>query len=117
MQKEFEPNQSKHKNEITSSYKLDSNGHRIKKEVVLFVLRQSILELDTSVFELVNRCLFEKYRCDISDCFEHPEYLIDVFRYVFEGSYFGIVESIKKNLDNFSQEDGIKEFLEKIGRG
>lgn len=118
MQKVTSSDQSQHKRQenLTSSDKLDSNGYQLKKAVVLFVLKQSILESGMAAFEMVNRSLFEKYRCDISDCFEKPEYLNDVLRYVFDGSYVAIIESLKKNLDKFSQESGIKEFLEKIGR-
>jgi hypothetical protein len=118
MQREINLNQSQHKRQknFTSFDRLDSSGYQLKKSVVLFVLRQSILESGTAAFEMVNRSLFEKYRCEISNCFEKPEYLSDVLRYVFDGSYVAIIESIKKNLDKFSQENGIKEFLEKIGR-
>lgn len=118
MQKETSLNQSHHKRQknSTSSDKLDSDVYQLKKAVVLFVLKQSILESGMVAFEMVNRSLFEKYRCDISDCFEKPEHLSDVLKYVFDGSYGAIVESIKKNLNKFSQENGIKEFLEKIER-
>ena len=117
MQRQFEPNQSDEKPQgrPVSSAKLYSNGYQLKKEIVLFVLEQAILESGLSVFEMVNRSLFEKYRCEISDCFEKPEYLNDVLRYVFDDSYHTIIESITKNLDRFAQESGIKEFLEKIG--
>ena len=93
-----------------------NNGFHLKKDVVLFVLRQSLLESGREAFEMVHRCLFEKYRCEFSDCFEKPEYLVDVLKYIYDGSYTAIIESIKQNLDRFSQESTIKEFLEKISK-
>lgn len=116
MQREIDPiqNEVKFQERFTSSDKLYSNGYQLEKEIVLFVVRQTILESGSSVFEMVNRSLFEKYRCEISDCFEKAEYLSDVLRYVFDGSYQTIIESITKNLDRFAQESGIKEFLDKI---
>jgi len=115
MQRETSLNQRQHKPQKNfTSEKLDNEVYHLKKAVVLFVLKQSILESGMAAFEMVNRSLYEKYRCEISDCFEKPEYLSDVLRYVFDGSYVAIIESIKKNLDKFSQEKGIKEFLEKI---
>ena len=116
MQREVDPiqNEVKPQERVTSSAKLDSYGYQLKKEIVLFVVKQTILESGSSFFEIVNRSLFEKYRCEISDCFEKPEYLSDVLRYVFDGSYHTVIESITKNLDRFAQESGIKEFLDKI---
>ena len=112
---DLDKSQHKYQENLTSSGKLDSNVYQLKKEVVLFVLKQSLLESGTKSFEMVTRSLFEKYRCDISDCFEKPEYLSDVLKYVYDGSYMTFVESIRKKLDKFSKESGIKEFLEKIG--
>ena len=116
MQREIDPiqNEVKPQESFTSSARLDRTGYQLKKEIVLFVVKQIILESGSPVFEMVNRSLFEKYRCEISDCFEKPEYLSDVLRYVFDGSYHTIIKSITKNLERFSQENGIKEFLEKI---
>ena len=116
MQREIDPiqNEVKPQESFTSSARLDRTGYQLKKEIVLFVVKRTILESGSPVFEMVNRSLFEKYRCEISDCFEKPEYLSDVLRYVFDGSYHTIIKSITKNLERFSQENGIKEFLEKI---
>ena len=116
MQREVDPiqNEVKPQERFTSPAELDSNGYQLKKEIVLFVVKRTIPESGSPVFEMVNRSLFEKYRCEISDCFEKPEYLSDVLKYVFDSSYHTIIESITKNLDKFAQESGIKEFLDKI---
>src|SRR5574338_689242 len=92
----------------------DIQGYQLKKEVTLFVVRRSLLESGLEGFEMVTRSLFEKYHCEISDCFENPEYLVDVLKYVYDGSYTLVVDSIKQSLDRFSQEDTIKSFLDKI---
>ena len=114
MQKVTSLNQSKTQAIFTLSDSSYNDVYHLKKTVVLFVLRQSLLESGREAFEMVNRSLYEKYRCEISDCFEKPEYLIDVLRYVYEGSYETVVESMKQSLDKFAQEGAIKEFLEKI---
>ena len=72
------------------------------------------MESGMEAFELFNRSLFEKYHCELSDCLEKPEYMIDVLKYVYDGSHTSVIESMKRSLDNFSQEHIIKEFLEKI---
>jgi len=90
----------------------DCDAYELKKDIVLYILKQSLLESGEAIFEMVNRSLREKYCCEVLDCFEKPEYLIDVLRYVYDGSYHRVVESIKKNLIKFSHESGIREFVE-----
>ena len=114
MQKVSNLNQNKNQDIFVLSDASDNDVYQLKKSVVLFVLRQSLLESGSEAFELVNRSLFEKYRYGISDCFENPGYLVNVLRYVYEGSYSEVIESIKKSLDKFSQESTIKEFLEEF---
>jgi len=102
----------KHQKACTSHTVPNDGAYELKKDIVLYVLKQSLLESGEVIFEMVNRSLLEKYRCEISDCFEKPEYLSDVLKYVYDGSYHKVVESIKKNLNKFSHENGIKEFVE-----
>ena len=108
--------QSKNESIPKDSDEFDDGVYSVKKGVVLFVLRRSLLETGNEAFEMVNRSLFEKYRCEISDCFEKPEYLVDVLKYVYNSSYATIVESMKQSLDRFTQDDAITLFLEKICR-
>lgn len=114
MQKVINPNQNKNQDISTSSYESNNDVYSLKKTVVLFVLRQSILETGREAFEMIKRSLYEKYHCEIDDCFEKPEYLVDVLKYVYDGSYIVVVESMKQSLDKFAQESVIKEFLEII---
>ena len=114
MQKATNLNQNDNRNISTLSGTYGNQAYQLKKDVVLFVLRKSLLETGSEAFEMVNRSLFQKYRCELSDCFEKPEYIVDVLKYVYDGSYSEIIESINRSLDKFAQEDEIKEFLEKI---
>ena len=99
---------------LPSSKQLEFSGYKLKKAVVLYVLNRTILESGPEAYDMINRSLYEKYRCEISECFERPEYLVDVLRYVFDGSYNVLTESLMKNFERFAKEDGIKEFLEII---
>ena len=114
MQKVTNLNRSKNQAIFTSYDSSNNDVYHMKKTVVLFVLRRSLLESGREAFEMVNRSIYEKYRCEMSDCFEKPEYLVDVLKYVYDGSYTEIVESMKRSLDKFAKEGTIKEFLEKI---
>jgi hypothetical protein len=119
MQREIGPIQPdrRDKKRFASSAEQNCYGYKLKKDIVQFVVKQIILESGPSVFDLVNRSLYEKYRCEISDCFENPGYLVDVLRYVYDGSYHTVAKSIANNLDRFSHESGIKEFLDEIRVG
>ena len=112
----LDKNQRKSYDRFVSSKKLNSQGYQLKKEVVVYVLNKTLLGSGMEVYDMVNRSLYEKYRCDISDCFEKPEYLADVLRFVFDGSYHIVAESLAKNLERFTEEAGIKEFLEILGQ-
>ena len=114
MQKVTSLNLNKNQDVFTAPDVSDNDVYDLKTGVVLYVIRQSLLESGREAFELVNRSLFEKYRCELSDCFEKPEYLRDVLNYVFNGSHAKVIESMKRNLDKFAHEGSIKEFLEKI---
>lgn len=104
-------NQKKLRESNSSSKKIGCTGYKLKKDVVLCILNRTLLELGAEAYDMVNRSLYEKYRCDISECYEKPEYLVDVLRYVCDGSYHPLMESLMKNLGMFAKEDGIKEFV------
>lgn len=116
MQKSARQYRNKNRDTFTASDISDDYVYDLKKGVVLYVIRQSLLESGKERFESVHRSLFEKYRCELSDCFEKPEYLVDVLKYVYDDSYTAIVETMKRGLNKFAQEGTIKEFLEKISR-
>jgi len=107
----------KQQNAFTSHTASKRDSYELKKDIVLYVLKNSLLESGVEIFEMVNRSLLEKYRCEISDCFEKPEYLSDVLKYVYDGSYQIVVESIKRNLSRFANENGIKEFVKVLEAG
>lgn len=114
MQKAANLNQNPKQNTIPSSGESDSNGYELQKEVILFVVRRSLLEFGIEAFEMFNRSLIEKYRCDISDCIERPNYLLDVLKYVYDSSGMKIIESINERLRDFAEDKKIHEFLEKL---
>ena len=107
-------NEKKLSEDCPSSTKLKSTGYKLEKDIVLYVLNMTLLKSGTKVHDMVNRSLYEKYHSNISECFENPEFLCDVLRFVFDDTYDTILESIVKNLERFSQESGIKEFLDNI---
>ncbi|WP_157832465.1 hypothetical protein [Candidatus Nitrosotenuis chungbukensis] len=51
------------------------------------------------------------YDCKIADCFEHPEYLKNVLKDVYENSYGGILDDLETELGEIASEKEIKSFL------
>ena len=99
----LDKNQRKSDDRFASSKKLNSQGYQLKKGVVVYVLNKTLLGSGVEAYDMVNLSLYEKYHCYISDCFEKPEYLVDVLRFVFDGSYHTVTESLAKNLERFTE--------------
>lgn len=51
------------------------------------------------------------YGCKIADCFEHPEYLKNVLKDVYENSYGRILDDLETELGEIASEKEIKDFL------
>lgn len=84
----------------------------MKKALVSLAIEQTLLEIGgEKMLDEVSNIMLEEYNCGIPDCFEHPEYLNKVLKNLFGNSYYTIVQSIKKQLDEFSYQEPIAEFL------
>ncbi|MBI5377643.1 MAG: hypothetical protein HZA82_03370 [Thaumarchaeota archaeon] len=51
------------------------------------------------------------YNCKITDCFEHPEYLKNVLKDVYENSYGKILDDLENELGEITSEKEIRDFL------
>lgn len=83
----------------------------MKKTIVILAVEEALERMGEPVLEQVYSKLYSKHRCYLTDCYEKPEYLNDVLKDVFGGSYKTIIESIEENLEDFASEEPIKEFL------
>jgi len=91
---------------------VDSNQAR--KALVAFVIERELLKIGKITFDQVASRLYEKHRCYLVDCYEHPEYLAEVLKRLFGNSHTVIVESIKKELAEFTEYEQIERFLKII---
>ena len=64
--------------------------------------------------EKVQAKIRKEYKCSLSDCYAHPEYLTKVLKSIFGKSYPKIVKSVSNYLDDFTYQRPIAEFLDKI---
>ena len=91
---------------------VDSNQAR--KALVAFVIERELLKIGKGVFDQVTNRLYEEHHCYLEDCYEHPEYLAKVLKGLFGNSHTVIVESIKKELVDFTEHEQIERFLKII---
>ena len=77
-------------------------------------VESSLLGHDIQAYEQVVKLLNKKYHCGVYDCYDHPEYLNEILKTLPEDSYYSVMASIKKGLDEFVYLDGISQFLNEL---
>ncbi|MGI0010253.1 MAG: hypothetical protein ACREAE_02495 [Nitrosopumilaceae archaeon] len=83
----------------------------LRKALVALAIERTLIDIGKPVFEEVTSRLFHNYHCYIPDCYEHPQYLKKVLKDIYGNSYLTIVESIKKDLEEFIYKKSIGEFV------
>lgn len=91
--------------------KIDSKEMKI---VIVLAVEHTLLKIGKKTLEKVQEEMYRKYKCDISDCYEHPEYLGEILKDLFGDSYHEVVKDVNKYLDEFAYQKPITEFLAKI---
>ncbi len=81
------------------------------KALVSLVIEKTHLDIGKPVYEKVTDGLYKKYHCYIPDCFEKPEYLKAVLKDLYGESYDEIINSIKRELDEFVCNKKVNMFL------
>jgi len=90
-------------------------GHQAKRALVSFAIEQSLLEVGGAVMlDKVNIMLYKEYNSSIPDCYDPPDYLNKVLKKILGNSHKDIVESIKKQLEEFVYHEDISKFIQKI---
>lgn len=84
------------------------------KAIVVLAIEHTLLKISKNTLEKVQEEIHQKYKCSISDCYEHPEYLSEILKDLFGNSYHDIVRDVNMYLDEFAYQRPIAEFLDKI---
>ena len=95
---------------------LASDALSNKKALVGSATKQALLKMGEPAYEIVVQLLYRQYQCGLADCFEHPEYLNKILKELFGKSHIVIVELIKKQLEEFSYQKPIKQFLVAVSK-
>ena len=92
-----------------------SDTNLIHKSLVGIIIEQTLLEIgDRPLFNEVSSFLYQNYGCYIPDCYDHPEYLLTVFKELDGSSYLVITDSIRAKLEEYVYNEQIRKILEKI---
>ena len=70
-----------------------------------------LLEIGKPTYDEVSHKLFKDHKCYLPDCYEHPEYLKRILRDLYGASSTVIIDSIKKQLEEFETQKGIDVFV------
>ena len=70
-----------------------------------------LIEMGDPAYEKVTNLLYQKYKCQPVDCFDHPEYLKNVLKTLFGSSDQVIIKKIEKELEEFVSRKSINNFL------
>lgn len=89
----------------------DSKIMTDNKALFVTAVEDALNGMGNPTFEIVNTKLTQKYKCNLSDCLEHPDRLKDILREVFGYADIAVIAKIKKNLGEFGQERPVSEFL------
>lgn len=84
----------------------------VRKALVTLTIEQALLEIGgTGLLNNVLRILYEKCKCYLPDCFDHPENFKKVWGELDEGTCNLMVKLVKRNLDEFAYQKSIEQFL------
>ncbi|VVC05815.1 Uncharacterised protein [uncultured archaeon] len=91
-----------------------SNMDIAKRALVTLVIERNLLDVSKPLYDKVIKVLKEEYNCYLPDCYEHPEYLTEILKRLYGNAYHTIVVSINKQLEEFTYNQPIANFLEVI---
>jgi hypothetical protein len=90
---------------------MDKNNNKVKKALVALAIEIVLLKIGKLTYNQVISKLYENYNCYLPDCFENPEYLKNVLQDLYGKSSLTIIQSIKKELEDYAEQKGIDTFI------
>ena len=77
-----------------------------------WAIEKTLLDLGKPIYDKVIDMLKSEYHCNLTDCYEHPEYLNVVLKKLPDESHLAIVVSITNELKEFLYKEPIRRFIE-----
>lgn len=88
-----------------------SARNNITEALVCYAIEKALIDYGNSSLEEVYYKLYSEYHLYFVDCYHNPEILKKVLHETLGESYCDIVELIRKNLDEFAEQEEIHAFL------
>lgn len=92
------------------------NKEELNKALTMLVVENTLLENKNSTYEYVVGVLNKECHCGLTDTYEHPEHLRFALKKLYGNSYGDIVNSIKKQLNDFSDNKLIEKFVDELSQ-
>ena len=85
---------------------------QISKALAALAIERILLKIGKPVLNEVTRRLYLEYKCYIPDCHDHPEFLKAILKDLYGASHVSLVESINKELEDFTHHESIRRFAD-----
>jgi len=86
----------------------------LNKTLVGMSIEKSLLEIGKETYDKVVHDLYAIYHSYLPNCYEHPEYLSNILVKLYGNTGKAVADSIKKQLEEFSDHGRIAELLKVI---
>lgn len=89
---------------------------KVRQGLVSTILEKTLLDIGSGAYYVVIDELKKRYRCHITDCYIHPEYLNNILQDLYGDASMQIVRIINKKLEEFSYQKPIAKFMESLSQ-
>ncbi|MDE1866567.1 MAG: hypothetical protein KGI08_02505 [Thaumarchaeota archaeon] len=93
---------------------MSSSDYNVRKALVTLAIETVLFKIGKPAHDEVIGRLGKEYKCYLPDCYEHPEYLKKTLQDLYGNCATTIIESIKKQLEEFETQKGIDTFIARI---
>ena len=97
--------------EVNILNKTKSVSINSQNELVKISIENALLKIGKGALQKTVDTLYNQYHCNLSDCYEHPEYLKNILYDLFGNAHTVIIESVQKDLKEFIHDKPIEKFL------
>ena len=87
---------------------------QIKKALITITIENILLEMGKPALEAFTKKLYKNYNCYLPDCYDHPEYLLEVLRELYGNASKTVVFEIMDSLKECSDQKPIENFIKII---
>lgn len=83
----------------------------VMRSLVGLYIEKSLLEISKPALDKITEYLKEKYKYQIHDCYDHPEYLNAALEHIFGKGGISISNSIKTCLEEYNYDNKIASLI------